>query len=452
MFEKILIANRGEIACRIIRECKRLGILSVAVFPEPDRDSLHSKLADESLSLGPDPYAYMDMDVIIKAATESESDAIHPGYGFLSENPSFRRACDEEGIAFIGPSERNMREMRDKVKAREFMKRYLPVVPGTQVLEDFNDAKRKAIEIGYPIILKAVSGGGGRGLRIVNSKEELRKFSSASREAEKTFKDKRIYIEKYFENVRHIEFQVLEDGENFFCLGERECSIQRRHQKLLEEAPSFLREKVRKEISKKILKALKALKYESAGTLEFLIDENGYCFIEMNTRIQVEHPVTEMVCSLNLVEQQIRIASLKPLNLDFNISGHSIECRINAENPKTFVPSLGRIVEYREPKVRVDTGVYEGYEITPYYDTLLSKVVVLGKDREKAISKMKKALKSYVISGIETNIPLHLKILNDYHFLTGKIDTSFLKRISLEDKKVLKIQSSENLWKLSERL
>jgi acetyl-CoA carboxylase, biotin carboxylase subunit len=440
-FKKILIANRGEIACRIIWTCKEMGIKTVAVHSDVDRDSLHVRFADEAACIGPAPSAqsYLNIPAIISTAEIFNVDAIHPGYGFLAESAYFAEICEACNIKFIGPSANVIRLMGDKIEARRVMHEAgLPIVPGSPGgVTSEEEGLKLAREIGYPIIVKASAGGGGRGMRIVRSEAELGKaLETASTEAAAAFNDGSVYIEKYLEQPRHIEIQVLADefGECMH-LGERECSIQRRHQKLMEEAPStVLTPELRKTMGEAAVAACKKLGYSSAGTCEFLLDKNGnFYFMEMNTRIQVEHPVTEMVTLADIVRNQIRIAEGEPLGYtqdDLLIVGHAIECRINAENPETFAPSPGTITAFNlpgGPGVRVDTFVYSGYQVTPFYDSMIAKVIVHARTRELAIARMKRALEVMVIEGIKTTIPLHQKIMDDPRFRAGDIGTDFME-------------------------
>jgi acetyl-CoA carboxylase, biotin carboxylase subunit len=440
-FKKILIANRGEIACRIIWTCKEMGIRTVAIHSDVDRDSLHVRFADEAACIGPAPSAqsYLNIPAIISTAEIFNVDAIHPGYGFLAESPYFAEICDACNIKFIGPRANVIRLMGDKVEARRVMHEAgLPIVPGSSGgVTSEEEGRKVAREIGYPVIVKASAGGGGRGMRIVRSEAELGKaLETASTEAAAAFNDGSVYIERYIEKPRHIEIQVLADefGECMH-LGERECSIQRRHQKLMEEAPStVLTPELRKNMGQAAVAACKKLGYSSAGTVEFLLDAHGnYYFMEMNTRIQVEHPVTEMVTLTDIVRNQIRIAEGEPLGYaqdELLIVGHAIECRINAENPETFAPSPGMISAFNlpgGPGVRVDTFVYSGYRVTPFYDSLIAKVIVHHRTRELAIARMKRALEMMVIEGIKTTIPLHLKIMDDARFRAGDIGTDFME-------------------------
>ncbi|HEX8649681.1 MAG TPA: acetyl-CoA carboxylase biotin carboxylase subunit [Pyrinomonadaceae bacterium] len=440
-FRKILIANRGEIACRIIWTCKEMGIRTVAVHSEADRDSLHVRFADESVCIGPPPSAqsYLNIPAVISAAEITNVDAIHPGYGFLAESSYFAEICEACNIKFIGPSASVIRLMGDKVEARRAMTEAgLPVLPGSpDPLESEDEALRLAREIGFPVIVKAAAGGGGRGMRIVRQEGELgQALETASTEAAAAFKNGDIYIERYIERPRHIEIQVLADeyGECIH-LGERECTIQRRHQKLLEEAPSpVLTPELREEMGAAAVAACKGIGYSSAGTMEFLLDEDSrFYFMEMNTRIQVEHPVTEMVTLADIVRNQIRIAEGEPLGYkqsDLVIVGHSIECRINAEDPVTGTPCPGRITACNlpgGPGVRVDTAIYPGYFVPPYYDSMIAKVIVHARTRELAIARMRRSLGAMVIEGIKTTIPLHLKIMSDPKFQAGDFSTKFME-------------------------
>jgi len=439
-FKKVLIANRGEIACRIIWTCKEMGIRTVAVHSDVDRDSLHVRFADEAACIGPAPSAqsYLNIPAIISAAEIFNVDAIHPGYGFLAESSYFAEICQACNIKFIGPSANVIRLMGDKVEARRAMKAAgIPIVPGSsEPVASGAEALEIAREIGFPVIVKASAGGGGRGMRIVRAESELNTaIETASTEAAAAFKDGSVYLERFLEEPRHIEIQVLAD-EYGSCihLGERECSIQRRHQKLLEEAPSpVLSAELRNEMGNAAVQACHELGYASAGTVEFLLDkDNKFYFMEMNTRIQVEHPVTEMVTLADIVRNQIRIAEGETLGYtqdDLLIVGHAIECRINAENPETFAPSPGLITAFNlpgGPGVRVDTYVYSGYSVPPFYDSLIAKVIVHARTRELAIARMKRALEAMVVEGIKTTIPLHLRILDDPNFRAGNFSTSFM--------------------------
>jgi len=449
-FKKILIANRGEIACRIIWTCKEMGIKTVAVHSDVDRDSLHVRFADEAACIGPAPSAqsYLNIPSIISTAEIFNVDAIHPGYGFLAESAYFAEICEACNIKFIGPSANVIRLMGDKIEARRVMQEAgLPVVPGSVgAITSEEEGRRLARDIGYPLMVKASAGGGGRGMRIVRSEEELGKaLETASTEAAAAFNDGSVYIERYIDHPRHIEIQVLADeyGECIH-LGERECSIQRRHQKLMEEAPStVLTPELRKIMGEAAVNACKKLGYSSAGTVEFLLDSQGnYYFMEMNTRIQVEHPVTEMVTLADIVRNQVRIAEGEPLGYtqdDLLIVGHAIECRINAENPETFAPSPGTITAFNlpgGPGVRVDTFVYAGYRVSPFYDSLIAKVIVHARTRDLAIARMKRALEMMVIEGIKTTIPLHQKIMDDPKFRRGEIGTDFMEYFLARNGKV----------------
>ncbi|HXW17122.1 MAG TPA: acetyl-CoA carboxylase biotin carboxylase subunit, partial [Candidatus Acidoferrales bacterium] len=437
MFQKLLIANRGEIALRILSACKELGIRTVAVYSEADRNALHVRFADEAVCIGPprSSESYLNIPHVISAAEITNVDAIHPGYGFLSENANFAEVCEASHIAFVGPSSQAIRLMGEKDKARKAMAAAgLPVIPGSEgIVPDEEAAKKIAAQIGYPIMIKAAEGGGGRGMRVVNNASELlSNFQTARAESRQAFGSADVYFEKLISRPRHIEFQVLGDHfGNVMHLGERECSIQRRHQKVIEESPSpVLDAKTRCELGQKVVDALKELKYWSAGTVEFLRDETGKLyFIEMNARIQVEHPVTEMVTGVDLVKSQIRLAVGEKLQdvvgkVDFR--GHAIECRINAEDPVTFVPSAGRITAFRVPGgpgIRVDTAAYSDAVVAPYYDSLVAKLIAHGKDRAEAIARMRRGLEGFVIEGIKSSIPLHRQILADPDFIAGKFDT-----------------------------
>jgi acetyl-CoA carboxylase biotin carboxylase subunit len=440
-FRKILIANRGEIACRIIWTCKEMGIKTVAVHSDVDRDSLHVRFADESACIGPAPSAqsYLNIPAIISAAEIFNVDAIHPGYGFLAESAYFAEICEACNIKFIGPRSEVIKLMGDKVEARRAMKKAgVPITPGSpEALTSETEALKIAREIGFPVIVKASAGGGGRGMRVVKSEDEMGKaLETASTEAAAAFKNGDVYIERFVERPRHIEIQVLADeyGECVY-LGERECSIQRRHQKLLEESPSpVMTPELRQQMGEAAVAACKSIGYSSAGTFEFLLDEqHRFYFMEMNTRIQVEHPVTEMVTLTDIVRNQIRIAEGEPLGFgqdDVIMVGHALECRINAESPDTFIPSPGTITTFNlpgGPGVRVDTYVYPGYRVPPFYDSMIAKVIVHARTRELAIARMARALDAMVIEGIKTTIPLHLKIMNDPQFQAGNISTRFLE-------------------------
>ena len=446
MFKKVLIANRGEIALRIIRACKELGIPTVAVHSEADTDSLHVSFADEAVCIGPAPSneSYLDPRRIISAAEITGADAIHPGYGFLAENADFADMCENSGIKFIGPSAQVIRDMGNKSRAKEMMiKAGVPVVPGSEgVVESLEQGLAIAEEIGYPIILKAVSGGGGRGMRIIRAKEDFEtNFQMAQAEARGAFGDPSMYIEKYIENPRHIEIQILADEHgNVVHLGERECSIQRRHQKLLEEAPSIaIDPELRQRMGSVAAKGAKGVGYFSAGTIEFLLDDDhNFYFMEMNTRIQVEHPVTEIVANMDLVKEQIRIAAGEKLGVrqkDIEIKGHAIECRINAEDwEKNFMPNPGKVEVFHlpgGPGIRIDSHVYQQYQIPPFYDSLIAKLIAYGRDRQEALARMNRALDEFFIEGVKTTIPFHKKLINHPDFVSGKFDTGFLDRVDL---------------------
>jgi acetyl-CoA carboxylase biotin carboxylase subunit len=443
MFRKVLIANRGEIALRVISACKEMGIRTVAVYSEADRNSLHVKFADEAICIGPpkSSESYLNVPAVISAAEIADVDAIHPGYGLLSENANFAEVCRASNIKFIGPPPEVTRMMGEKSTARQTMKKAkVPILPGSDgVIESEGEALEWARSVGYPVILKAVAGGGGRGMRICRNAGELPAlFNQASTEAANAFGNGDLYMEKFIERPRHIEFQVLADEHgNVMSLGERECSIQRRHQKLIEEAPSLMvTPKLREELGKTIKKSLENIGYWNAGTIEFLMDEDGKIyFIEMNTRIQVEHCVTEMVTGVDLVKAQLRIAAGEKLNAivpePVVIRGHAIECRINAEHPEKFTPSAGKITAFNVPGgngVRVDTAQYSEGVVPPYYDSMIAKLICHGKDREEAMNKMQRALSQFVVQGIYTTIPMHQKIFADEEFRAGKFDTKFMER------------------------
>ncbi len=441
MLKKVLIANRGEIAVRIIRACKEMGISTVAVYSEADKTALHTKLADEAICIGPaDPRkSYLNIKNILEAANVTGADSIHPGFGFLSENASFAKMCEESNIKFIGPSYKVIDLMGNKTNAKELMKKAgVPTVPGSDgKLNNIKEAKEIAKKVGYPVMLKASSGGGGKGIRLCNNEKELENnYEIVKQEAKISFNDDELYLEKCIVNPRHVEIQVLADEhKNAVHLGERDCSVQRKNQKVLEESPSTaIDDKIRKKMGEAAIKAVKASKYSSAGTIEFLVDKDkNFYFMEMNTRIQVEHPVTEWITGVDIVKEQLKIASGEKLELkqdDIKFNGHSIECRINAENPDcNFRPSPGEIKELNLPGgngVRVDTSVYSGYRIPPTYDSMIAKIIVHGKDRKEAIAKMKRALEECVIDGIETNIDFLYKILDNENFVSGNFDTSFI--------------------------
>jgi len=443
MFRKVLVANRGEIALRVICACKEMGIRTVAVYSEADSHSLHVRFADEAICIGPPRSAesYLNVPAVISAAEIADVDAIHPGYGLLSENANFAEVCRASNIKFIGPPPDVTRLMGEKEKARQAMKRAkVPILPGSDgVIQSEDEGLEWAKSVGYPVILKASAGGGGRGMRVIRSAAELPAlFQAAHMEAVNAFGNGDLYMEKFIEQPRHIEFQVLADEHgNVMSLGERECSIQRRHQKLIEEAPSLMvTPKLREEIGKTLKKSLENVGYQNAGTVEFLMDEDGKLyFIEMNTRIQVEHPVTEMVTGIDLVKAQLRIACGEKLSQivtePVQIRGHAIECRINAEHPEKFTPSAGKITAFNVPGgngVRVDTAQYAEGVVPPYYDSLIAKLIVHGRDRDEAMLKMRRALGMFIVQGIHTTIPLHEKIFQDEEFIAGKFDTKFMER------------------------
>ncbi len=448
LFKKILIANRGEIAVRIIRACRELEIKTVAVYSEADKDSLHVKLADEAICIGPanPAQSYLNITAILSAADITDAEAIHPGYGFLSENAQFAEACINSGITFIGPTPENIRIGGDKIKARQILKKKgVPVVPGSDGPVTSEEACIKVIKkIGLPVILKASAGGGGRGMRIVTEEKDIEQaFFMAQREALAAFGNGELYIEKYFPRVRHIEIQILSDKQgNIIHLGERDCTIQRRHQKLLEEAPSpVLNEKLRKKIGEYAIRAAKALKYRNAGTFEFIVDDelNPY-FIEINTRVQVEHPVTEEITDIDIIKEQIKIAKGLPLSIkqsEIKFKGHAIECRINAEDPEKFTPSPG-IIEFLHlpggPGIRVDSYLYDSCKVSPYYDSLIAKIIASGTNRQEAIVRMKRALEETIIRGIKTNIPFFLKVLQHPDFIKGKFFTNFVQNMNNNEK------------------
>lgn len=445
MFNKILIANRGEIALRIIRTCKELGIKTVAVYSEADRESLHVTFADEAVCIGPAPgkESYLKIPSIISAAQITGADAIHPGYGFLAENADFSEICNESNITFIGPSPEMIRAMGDKSFAKDTMKKNgVPVIPGSDgVVTEISEAIKIAHEVGFPVIVKASAGGGGKGMRIVWEEKEFEKaFQTAQAEAGAAFNNSDVYIEKYLENPRHVEIQVMGDKfGNVYHYGERDCSVQRRHQKLIEESPSpALDEALRNKMGETAVLAAKSVSYLGAGTIEFLLDKHkNFYFMEMNTRIQVEHPVTEFVYDVDLVRQQILVAAGHKIDTPPSPpSGHSIEFRINAEDPEhDFRPSPGKITSLNYPGgfgVRVDSHIYQSYSIPPYYDSLVAKLIVWGKTRERAIARGKRALEEFVIEGIKTTIPFHLKVLDDPRFISGNFDTGFLEKFNAD--------------------
>ena len=441
-FNKILIANRGEIAVRIIRACRELWISTVAIYSESDKNSLHVKLADESYCIGKSlpKDTYLNINNIINVAIHSKADAIHPGYGFLSESTAFAKACEEFNICFIGPNYIIIDKLGDKSNAKETLKLAgVPIVPGTEgIINDKNEAVKIAKEIGYPVIVKASAGGGGKGMKVANNKEELLSaIEQAEKEAESYFGNPDVYLEKYLESTRHIEIQIIGDNYgNVVHLGERDCTIQRRHQKLVEESPSkALSEELRSSMGEAAVNASKAVNYNSVGTVEFLLDsDNKFYFMEMNTRIQVEHGVTEMITGIDLIKEQIKVAEGRQLSFsqeDVKINGCAIECRINAENPyKDFTPSPGKINNYIQPGgigIRIDSAAYSGYSIPPFYDSMISKVIAWGRDRNEAIERMKRALSEFEIKGVETTIPFHKALMDNEIFKSGEFNTRFLE-------------------------
>ncbi|MCP9472036.1 MAG: acetyl-CoA carboxylase biotin carboxylase subunit [Nitrospira sp.] len=443
MFKKVLVANRGEIALRVIRACKELGIKTVAIHSEADSGAVHVRAADEKICVGPADasMSYRNIPNVLSAAEVTGVDAIHPGYGFLAENAHFAEVCESIGIKFIGPTSENIALMGDKAKARETVaKRGLPVTPGSLgELRNEDEAMQAAQKIGFPVIIKATAGGGGRGMRVVNKAEDLaRAFQAAQAEAKSTFGNEGVYLERYFLEPRHIEVQVLADYRgHVIYLGERDCSIQRRHQKLVEETPSpAVDDKLRREIGRVAVEAVKAVQYRNVGTVEFLLDkERNFFFMEVNTRIQVEHPITEMVTGIDLIKEQIRLAAGYPLSIrqqDVTMNGHSMECRINAEDPDKFIPCPGQITKYSVPGgfgVRVDSAMEQGATVVSHYDSLIAKLITHGKDRQEAIARMRRALDEFVIEGIKTTIPLHRKIFGDADFQKGHVSTAFLDQL-----------------------
>ena len=441
MLDKVVIANRGEIALRILRACKELGIKTVAVYSEADRDQKHVFLSDESVCIGPAASldSYLNIPAVISAAEVTDAVAVHPGYGFLSENADFAERVEQSGFTFIGPKAETIRLMGDKVSAINAMKKAgIPCVPGSDghLGEDPDSLLKMAKDIGYPVMIKAAGGGGGRGMRVVHSEASLLKSVSLTRsEAASAFGNDMLYMEKYLEQPRHVEIQVLADEHNnVIYLGERDCSMQRRHQKVIEEAPApGLDESTRKKIGERCANACKAISYRGAGTFEFLYENGEFYFIEMNTRVQVEHPVTEMITGVDIVKEQLRIANGEPLSYkqkDIKIKGHAVECRINAEDPESFLPSPGTIEHYHPPGgpgIRVDTHVYQGYKVPPYYDSMIGKLIAHAETRELALSRLSMALSEIVIDGISTNIPLHQKLVQDPAFASGGIDIHYLE-------------------------
>jgi acetyl-CoA carboxylase biotin carboxylase subunit len=445
MFDKILIANRGEIALRVLRACKELGIATVAVHSTADAEAMHVKLADESVCIGPPPAreSYLNIPSLLAACEITGAEAVHPGYGFLSENARFAEILNDHGVKFIGPSPQHIRIMGDKIEAKRTAKRLgIPVVPGSEGgINSDTEAVRIAKEIGFPVLIKAAAGGGGRGMKVARDATELpTALATARAEAKSAFNDDAVYLEKYLAHPRHIEIQVLGDGRGAAVhLGERDCSLQRRHQKVWEESPSpALNAASREKIGETVAAAMRELKYLGAGTVEFLYEDGEFYFIEMNTRLQVEHPVTEMVTDIDLVNEQIRIAAGNPLSIaqeDIRFEGHAIECRVNAENPRSFVPSPGRISYYYPPGglgVRVDSAVYQGYSIPPFYDSLIGKLIVHGKTRNECLSRLRRALDEYVVDGIETTLPLFRQLVRHRDIIDGNYDIHWLERYLAE--------------------
>ena len=440
MFKKILIANRGEIALRVLRACRELDIKTVAIHSEADESAMHVKMADESVCVGPASaqLSYLNIPAIVTAATLTNVDAIHPGYGFLSENKRFAEIIEEHNIKFIGPKSNHIGIMGNKIEAKKIMQdNGVPIVPGLNDVSNIDQVNKFIDEFGLPIIIKAASGGGGKGMRIVNKINELEKaLTSAKIESKKSFNNDVLYIEKFLLNPKHIEIQILADVHgNVLTLGERDCSIQRKHQKLIEECPSLcINENERQEISKLCKKAMRSIGYEGVGTLEFLYDNKKFNFMEMNTRLQVEHPITEMVTQMDLVKEQIFAALGEKITKnqdDILIKGHAIECRINAEHPETFIPSPGNIKQYHQPGglgVRVDSSIYQGCSVPPYYDSLIAKLITYADNREDCIKKMKRALEEYVILGVDTNIQLHQQIIQTNEFISGNYDINYMSR------------------------
>lgn len=441
MFRKILIANRGEIALRILRACKTLGIRTVVVHSEVDRNAKYVSLADESVCIGPavSSQSYLHIPAIISAAELTDAEAIHPGYGFLSENENFAEIVEKSGFVFIGPKPETIAQMGHKVRAKELMKKAgIPCVPGSEgsTPEDDKEVLKLAKQVGYPLIIKAASGGGGRGMRVVRDPEFLlQSVATTKSEAAAAFGDPTVYLERFLEKPRHIEIQILADGKDAIYLGERDCSMQRRHQKVIEEAPApGITEKERKMIGERCVKACKTIGYRGAGTMEFLYEKGQFFFIEMNTRVQVEHPVTEFITGLDIIQEQIRIAAGEPLRYkqsDINIRGHAIECRIAAEDPVSFIPCPGTITNYHAaggPGVRVDSHIYTGYVVPPHYDSMIGKLITYGENRAEAIARMKIALSEMVVAGIKTNLPLHIELLQEKDFIKGGIDIHFIEK------------------------
>jgi acetyl-CoA carboxylase biotin carboxylase subunit len=458
VFKKILIANRGEIAVRVLRACKEMGIRTVAVFSEVDRKALHTRYAEEAYCIGPAPAgeSYLDIDKVLEVARRSGAQAIHPGYGFLAENPRFADRCEKEKIKLIGPSAYAMRTMGSKTLARKTVQAAgVPVVPGTvEPIATEDEVIRVAKSIGFPVMLKATAGGGGKGLRLVREEQDLRSaLRMAKSEARSAFSDDSVYVEKYIENPRHVEIQILGDRHgNYVHLCERECSIQRRHQKVVEESPSVIvTPEMREAMGKVAVEAARSVEYEGAGTCEFLVDRHrNFFFLEMNTRLQVEHPVTEMVTGIDLVKEQILVAAGARLSIrqeDVRQTGHAIECRIYAEDPeKNFIPCPGTITSLRVPGgpgVRDDSGVYAGFEIPIYYDPIISKLVAWGKDRTEAIARMKRALSVYVVTGVKTTVPFHIRVMNNRHFIEGNFDTNFIDEVFFKEEEARRLSNEE---------
>lgn len=448
MFQKILIANRGEIALRIYRACREMGIRTVAIHSTADTDAMHVRLADERVCIGPPPSkdSYLNMAAVLSAAEIAGVDAIHPGVGFLSENAKFAEMVEDHGYVFIGPTPAHIRLMGDKIQAKEAMTKLgIPVVPGSSgAVANLQEARNIAEEIGYPVLVKAAAGGGGRGMKVADKPEELAEaFNFAQAEAKVSFGDDQVFIEKYLRKPRHIEMQILADQHgNAVHLGERDCSLQRRHQKIWEEAPSpVITAAERQKLGDKVVAAVKEMGYRGLGTFEFLYENGEFYFIEMNTRIQVEHPITEMITGIDLVQEQIKVAANLPLELTQNnitFSGHAIECRINAEHPETFIPSPGKITDYHPPgglSVRIDSPLYAGYSIPPYYDSLVAKLIVLGKNRGECLRRLHRALEEFVIGGVETILPLHKELAEDNSIAKGDYDIHWLEREFLPKKK-----------------
>ncbi|MCD6571417.1 MAG: acetyl-CoA carboxylase biotin carboxylase subunit [Deltaproteobacteria bacterium] len=448
VISRVLVANRGEIAVRIIRACRELGIETIAAVSEADRESLAAKMADRTVCIGPPPAmkSYLKVDAIVSAALGTGADAIHPGYGFLAEQPELPEACAEYGLTFIGPKTDNIRQMGDKLVARKMAKDLgVPVIPGSELVRNLKEVKDVAGKVGYPILLKAAAGGGGRGMKIVRHPKDLKAiFNEASTEARSAFGDERLFIERYIPNARHIEIQIIGDRfGNIIHLLERDCSLQRRYQKMVEEAPSpALSVELREEICKAALSIANHVQYENAGTVEFMLDQDvgRFYFLEMNTRIQVEHPVTEMITGVDLVKEQIRIASNQPLSFSqeaIKPHGHAIECRINAESPGSdFQPCLGQITEWKPPEgdsLRVDSHCYPGYIVSPYYDSLIAKIIAVGSNRSESIENMKSALSNFTISGIDTTIPFHQFILKNPDYYNGRVNTSWIENTLLKE-------------------